>query len=83
MIVPLKIEILCRVHLENQESVVVQVNALVPEQLGYLFVLGPLPVEAVEGAVVLVGSPERQHNVIIKKANDGSKQDHSPRHAEL
>ena len=83
LIVLLKAEILCKVHLENQESVVVQVNALVPEQLGYLFVLGPLPVKAVEGAIVLVGSPEKQHSAIIKKANDRSKQDHSPRHAEL
>ena len=79
----IKAEILCRVHLENQESVVVQINALVPEKLGYLFVLGPLPVKAVEGAIVLVGSPEKQHSVIIRKANDGNKQDHSPRHAEL
>ena len=71
------------VHLENQESVVVQVNALVPEQLGYLFVLGPLPVKTVEGAIVLVGCPEKQHNVIIRKAIGGNKQDHSPGHAEL
>ena len=54
----------------------VQVNALVPEQLGYLFVLGPLPVKAVEGAIVLVGSPEKQHSVIIRKANGGSKITH-------
>ena len=72
VLLKLKIELLCKVHLENQESVVVQIDALVPEQLGYLFVLRPLPVKAVEGAIVLVGSPEKQHNVIIRKANGRS-----------
>ena len=68
----LKAELLYKVHLENQESVVVQIDALVPEQLRNLFVLRPLPVKAVEGAVVLVCSPEKQHNVIIRKANGRS-----------
>ena len=72
----LKADILCKVHLENQESVVVQIDALVPEQLRNLFVLRPLPVKAVEGAVVLIGSPEKQHDVIIMRANDGSKITH-------
>ena len=76
VLLQLKAELLCKVHLENQESVVVQIDALVPEQLGYLFVLRPLPVKAVEGAVVLVCSPEKQHNVIIRKANGRSKITH-------
>ena len=67
----LKAEILCKVHLENQESVVVQIDALVPEQLRNLFVLRPLPVKAVEGAVVLVGSPEKQQIVIRRNGIDG------------
>ena len=35
----------------------VQIDALVSECLGYLFVLDPPVVERVKGAVVLVGSP--------------------------
>ena len=44
-------------YLEDEEPVVVQVDALLSECLGDLFVLDPPVVERVEGAVVLVGSP--------------------------
>ena len=63
-------------YLEDEEPVVVQVDALLSECLGDLFVLDPPVVERVEGAVVLVGSPEKQHNVIIRKANGRSKITH-------
>ena len=43
--------------LEDEESVVVQVDALLPEHLGDLLVLDPPAVEGVVGAVVLVGGP--------------------------
>ena len=45
------------VYLQNQESVVVQVDALISECLGDLFVLDSPVLEGVEGAVVLVCRP--------------------------